>query len=1030
MKNLFGIIRLVICSIMNITSCRFSIRVLAIGGIIFIFMTQSLIAAGTIKGRVFDKNTNDALPGANLLIKGTSIGAAADLHGMYTIFNVPTGEQTIEVSYIGYATMSVEVTVPEDSTLQQDFGLEPVVLKGDEVVVTAQAMGQMKAINTQLRSNTITNVVSSEKIHQLPDADAATALSRLPGLSLMNGDQVVIRGIQAKQNLVLVNGIQLPSTDINTRATNLGFISSNMLAGIEVVKVITPDMDANAIGGVVNLRLREAASNFHFDMLSQGGSNHQERTWGNYKFWASASNRFLNDKLGVFLQANADRADAGDDRTTAAYAAYESRPYGQAPYQMTTFTFNDQQNVISTFGGSLILDYKLPQGKIVLQSTISKGINDNGSHNTQLDFANNRIIYSLNRDKYNRSLIANALQTEYNFGDIKTELTLSHSFSDKKTDIRYGDAGDNTNFSNPSPDSLWGIDDDGGEISYTEARRTLSHDDVLDVYYNPDDYKSARLSDWTVIREEAFEQHIYNAQLDFTIPVSFSKDFSSTFKTGGKFIRTTRENDLDRWYRRVGDETYFVGISDFIPGKTLSNTNRLLFTDIQNTDYTRGEYFLDETYPFNYAFNIDQLDDFFTLARQGWGPSSVHTEGSVRYDFNGAEIFSAGYLMGTFNIGPQLSVIAGGRYEHYNMDYKSTNFYTTHPVDGNGKLLDTLNTVDRNDDNFFPNAQVRYKFTEWGDVRLAYSQAISRPDYQAILPNTLFSPGLTSVSGNPLLKPTISTNYDAYLSFYNNKIGLLTIGGFYKQLDDVFFQSNIAFQNIGYYNITFPDSAFWRSQVDAGSPAGITPPGVSDRIQTWINNPHPAYIKGLEVEWQTHFWYLPQPLNSLVLNANYTRVWSEMDYQQLRNIPIYETVINPITGRREEKLTGFNTIDTVRTARLLNQGDDILNIALGFDYKDFSGRISLNLQGNVITTVGGRPEDDQFTGNIYRWDFTLKQNLPIEGLSIQLSGINIFHSVTETYRKFRREEDGLVFDNLLGIRYSPRVFELNLRYTM
>ena len=249
-------------------------------------------------------------------------------------------------------------------------------------------------------------------------------------------------------------------------------------------------------------------------------------------------------------------------------------------------------------------------------------------------------------------------------------------------------------------------------------------------------------------------------------------------------------------------------------------------------------------------------------------------------------------------------------------------------------------------------------------------------------------------------------------------------------MDNVFFQTNIAFQNIEYYDITFPDSAFWRSQVSPASPEGIIPPTVSDVIQTWINNPHPAYIKGLEVEWQTHFWYLPQPLNSLVLNANYTRVWSEMDYQQLRNIPIYETVINPITGRPEERLTRYDTIDTVRTARLLNQGNDIVNIALGFDYKGFSGRISFNMQGNVITTVGQRPEDDQFTGNIYRWDFTLKQQLPINGLSIQLSGINVFHNVRETYRKFRRVEDGLVFDNLLGIQYSPSYFQLNLRYTM
>jgi hypothetical protein len=214
------------------------------------------------------------------------------------------------------------------------------------------------------------------------------------------------------------------------------------------------------------------------------------------------------------------------------------------------------------------------------------------------------------------------------------------------------------------------------------------------------------------------------------------------------------------------------------------------------------------------------------------------------------------------------------------------------------------------------------------------------------------------------------------------------------------------------------------------NPDGIAPPTMSESITTWLNNPHPAYIKGLEFEWQTNFWYLPKPLNSMILNVNYTRVWSEMDYQQLRNIPIDTTYIDPVTGRRVTKIIGYNTIDTVRTARLLNQGNNILNVALGFDYKGFSSRISFNMQGNVITTVGGRPEDDQFTGNIYKWDFTIKQKLPIDGLSISLSGINIFHNATKTYRNFRRVVDGPVSDYELSTAYSPRRFELNLRYNM
>lgn len=993
--------------------------------LVFLFLAIPSIAnaqTGSFKGQVFDKATNEPLIGANVIFDKTSLGDASDLDGNFIVRSIPVGTYTVRVSYIGYVSVTQEVTITAGRTLEENFYLEPQTLTGETVVITAQAQGQNAAINQQLTSNTIKNVVSSEKIRQLPDASAAAALSRLPGLSLMNGDQVVIRGVQASQNLILVNGIQLPSTDVNTRATNLGFISSNMLAGIEVVKVVTPDMDANTIGGVVNLKLMEAPSGFHSDILTQGSFNQQDRTLGNYRFWGSVSNRFFDDKLGVFLQANADRSDGGQDRTSAAYANYDlQQPYGEAPYLMNTFTFNDQQNINSTAGGSLILDYKLPQGKLMLQNTITAGVNDNSTHNYQLDLQNNRVIYGLNRDKYKRQLIANALQAEYTFGDIKAEFTLSHSYSDRNTDIRYGDAGDNTNFANASNPAIFGRDANGNPITYSNARYTITPDEVKNIKTDPTDYTKASISDWAVIREVAFKQHIYNTQLDFTIPVSFSTDFSSIFKVGGKFVRTTRSNDLNRWYKRTGDENFYTNVRDFIPGKILSSTNKLLFTDIQNTDYERGKHYLDGTYPFNYAFDVERLDDFYTRSRSGWG-AATHLDGTLRYDFHGAEIFSAGYLMGTFNFGPKISLIAGGRYEHYNMDYKATNFYVTHPVDGNGKSLDTLNTVDRNDNNFFPNAQFRYKFTSWADLRVAYSKTISRPDYQAILPNTYFSPGVSNQAGNPKLKPQIANNLDAFLSFYNNEIGLFTVGGFYKKIDDVFFSTTIFFQNLSSYNVSFPDSAFWVSQ-------GIAAPAASERIQSYVNNPHPAYIKGLELEWQTNFWYLPAPFNSLVLNVNYTRVWSEMDYQQVINESIREAYIDPVTGRTKYRYK-YLSRDTVRTARLINQGNDIVNVALGFDYKGFSGRLSFNMQGNVIYSVGGRPEDDQFTGNIYQWDFTLKQELPLDGLSVTLSGINIFHNATKTYQKFRRVAGGPVFDNELSTAYSPRIFELNLRYTL
>jgi len=987
-------------------------------GIITLMTVQLVMAAGTIKGRVFDKNTENALSYANVVIKGTTIGAAADQDGTYFIHNVPAGEQTVIVSYIGYETMSVVVTVPEDGTVIQDFGLEPTVISGKEVVVTGQAAGQIAAINQQISSNTITNVVSKDRIHELPDDNAAAALSRLPGISLQDGDKVVIRGVQSKLNMVLVNGVQLPSTDMNDRSTNLGFISSNLLSGIEVIKALTPDMDANAIGGVVNLRLREAPSGFHFDLFSQGGYNTLDRTTDNYKIWASVSNRFLRDKLGVFIQGNADRSNIGQDIVNAGFQIYGigDNPYGEAPYQMQSFTLNDQWNEISNGGGSVILDYVLPKGKIVIQNTYANNINDNTTFRNIYGLDVNRSEYAISRDKYGKDLMINALQSEYNFGKVKAELSLSHSYANKYTDLRYGDIGQPMSFYNNVNPHPFGYDDSGNPIQYINERRTFTLDDVLDLSVDSTDAMDARVQGWIVARDEAFKQHIYNSTLDFTIPVAFSKSISSKFKIGGKFTRSERENDVEADFNGSYDTDYYNNTANFFPNHpNLSPQNPVVFSDLWEPNYKRGKYFLNEEHPFLYAYDRDLMDRYMKTSIAGWTPAR-HMPYSEREDFDGNETFSAGYLMGDFSIGPRLSLIGGLRYEHYNMNYHGRFVYCTHSVYGYGVVWDTLNTVDRNDDDIFPNLHIRYKITDWADIRLAYTKGISRPDYGAIMPSIYFEPGGYATAGNTNLKPAISTNYDAYLSFYNNKIGLFSLGGFYKKIDNIFFQTSIFYQNLSYYDVSFPDEDFF-SGMDAEAP---TP---SQTITTYINNPHPAYIRGLETEWQTNFWYLPKPLSYFVMNINYTRAWSEMDYMQIRNID---------STYKEGRFTKhkYITKDTIRTARLLHQGDHNLNIALGVDYKGFSGRISFNLQGDVITNVGGRPEEDGFTGNIYRCDFTLQQKLPfLEGLSVSFNGVNILNTPVYTYRKFRREVDGEILKNESSIAYSPRIFQFCIRYS-
>ncbi|MBP8976856.1 MAG: carboxypeptidase-like regulatory domain-containing protein, partial [Bacteroidetes bacterium] len=274
--------------------------------------------SGSIKGKVVDAATGEPLIGGNVVVLNTSIGAATDINGMYFLRVVPAGKWLIRVSYIGYEEATQEVTITGGEALELNFKLTPRAIEGEAVVVTAQMKGQDAAINQQLTSNTIANIVAADRIRELPDVNAAESIGRLPGVAISRSGgeatQVVIRGLSPKYNLVTVNGMPLPATGGDDRSTDLSMISSNMLGGIELKKAMTPDMDADFLGGVVDLKLKEAPENFETRLSIQGGYNKLQDYHKNYNLNASVGNRFFDNKLGILLNLNADNYDRSADK--------------------------------------------------------------------------------------------------------------------------------------------------------------------------------------------------------------------------------------------------------------------------------------------------------------------------------------------------------------------------------------------------------------------------------------------------------------------------------------------------------------------------------------------------------------------------------------------------------------------------------------------------------------------------------------------------------------------------------------------
>ncbi len=194
---------------------------------------------------------------------------------------------------------------------------------------------------------------------------------------------------------------------------------------------------------------------------------------------------------------------------------------------------------------------------------------------------------------------------------------------------------------------------------------------------------------------------------------------------------------------------------------------------------------------------------------------------------------------------------------------------------------------------------------------------------------------------------------------------MFSIGGFTKRID-----------NFTYY-MQYKIHTSGQEGYDSTGTYGTlgSPPKDGATLYTYKNNPNPAYVTGLELDLQTRLWYLPFPLDGIVIGANYTRIWSHAKYS------LRDEITHGIPGRAGYYI---ERIDSTREGRLVSQPNDIANAFIGYDYRGFSGKVSFVFQGNSVSGIGAYPEQDGFTDDYYRVDVSVRQKLPVDGLQIFL----------------------------------------------
>jgi TonB-dependent receptor len=868
---------------------------------------------GRITGKISDGKSGEALVGAHVMLQGTAIGAATNVDGEYIIPSVAPGSHIVVVSYLGYKKNSVPVQVSADSTLHLDIRLQLDVVQFEEVTITAQLEGQAQAINQQLTSNTIVNVVSGDRIKELPDQNAAESIARLPGISIQRdageGQKVVVRGLAPKFNAITVNGVRIPSTDAADRSVDLSMISSDILSGIEVFKALTPDKDGDAIGGTVNLVLKRAPPGLRGDFRGQTGYNQQRKEYGQYRAGLSLSDRFLEDQLGVLVTASLQRANRGSDRLSADYvfkreaAGAETRSI----IQIENMNLAYRSETRDRYGAGATLDYTLGNSDLFFSSFISKTDRDELTRRKRYRVGSFWTEYDLTDRQQSTRLLTTSLRGEHKF-DV-ADIDWQASYSNSLQDVPYSNYG---RFQEIGAyyDGL--IDDQGPQVIPQFARNDLSSTWFQYATFNPQ-----RVVD----QDRGF-------QLNAVIPYRFGEDLAGSVKLGGKYRGKDRTRNVTE-YRTPFAEIDRIGMAN--PDKfTLYRAKSILVENFADLDF-HADQFLNDQYQMSFGLHRQRLNDFHTTyISHYWLNRYLELD-----DYDAGEKVTAAYLMTDINIGEQLTILPGFRFEHTSTSYKGNFGYLQGNLGEVGAILDT--TGGRSYDEVLPMIHLRYRFTPWFDVRLAFTRSLSRPDYFNLVPyERIVFAEQTIARGNPNIRQTRATNYDVYVSFYSNDLGLLTLGGYYKKLQDIDYirQTRIVGGQFNAFELTEPVNG--------------------DESTVW----------GFEVEVQTNLKNLPSPFDGFVINANYSFIRSETFF------PYFE-----IGPRSPDPPYTPIIINTFRKGTLPGQAEHIGNLSLGYEKGGFSGRVSMTYQGKALQLVGARSELDGYTEAFTRWDATFTQRI-------------------------------------------------------
>ncbi len=845
--------------------------------------------SGTIFGEVTDLATGETLPGATVMIQGTTIGTSTDIDGRFVLRRVPVGEHVVVFSYMGYTSEEREAQVSEDERTELNVRLEDITIMGDDIVVTARQRGQARALTRQRNSVNIRNIISSEQIEAFADQDVSGALSRVVG---MGHGGTNIRGVGSGASNITMDGQRMGTTG-QERSVDLSTISADMVQELDVIKVITPDMDADAMSGVINVSTRRPI----------GGDRNM-----NIRVGGGVQDRYFRH-AGAGARTSFSYGDSPRDNFTYGINfSYQRDPRASetlhTDWSGRTFDEFGRVDVVSDLRNEVTFDIRDRYGagfQMTFQPTARSTFHVQSMFNYQVrEIGRHGVRYDIKADHYLTPNQTGPLPHE-NQANMRYLPRLDEPITHQYT-VQAGGRHRLDRF-----DMEYIIGWGHGRRRENSYRFQLQTPSRYDFLVNYEDRWNVEIdiaphSEWPWYpRAENMEfnqmDHRLNHHIDneFTSKVDFELPYDrGKLKFGASGLMSFRNGQGERFVGRI-DRVLTIRDMEVVPnadwrifGREHSTYHIPWMIDLQkgkNLYYGQRPHF--DVDPDIWAFDVE----------------------TSHYDAEESTFGS--YLMGDFSLN-SLTFLGGLRVEYF------ANRYTGRigSMSETGRFLGAVDAVSSQENvNLFPNLQMVYSIGPMSNIRTAYSRSIGRPTFNQLSPNVLIDYRNESIrEGNPDLKPMLSHNLDFIVDHYFMNVGQISVGLFYKDMNNfVFSFTETIRETTGENGVDGEENPYegWR--------------------RTTFQNGEDAYIYGIETSWQQNLTFLPGFLGNLGMYANYAFSQSFADI-----------------GRRDPRPA---VDDTIRVP-LIDQRPHVVNVGLSYSQGKFTSQLSYQWAAPSISSYG------------------------------------------------------------------------------